>query len=140
MAVFSGKDPTAVVAKETKFLVLRKCHCQRGLQPYSEPTGALGAGQVVDVLERRCSEAGVQRFRTRAGWANLHTYNGTETAQQLQQYSPQNPREGTAVLKQLQPHEVPLAQAKFQVCGVMHINMHLVVARATSWLAFITLN
>jgi hypothetical protein len=122
MAVFSGgSDGSAETAvtqlkQPTKHVVLRQCTCQRGLQPRSDAASvSLSAGQVIEVLEQRCTDAGVRRFRTRAGWANLHTYSETLSQLQLQQFSADNPRQGTSVLRELQPEEVALAEAKFEV-------------------------
>ena len=113
--MLSGGTSAAAVAEEQKpikWLCLVKCSCQTGIAPHSPPRGVLAAGSVVEILEEQVTAAGIERFRTVAGWSNKLEYSGKPNPKG---YSASNPREGTPVLRQLSEEELPLAMAKSTV-------------------------
>ena len=115
VAMLSGGTSAAAAAEEQKpikWLCLVKCSCQTGIAPHSPPRGVLAAGSVVEILEEQVTAAGIERFRTVAGWSNKLEYSGKPNPKG---YSASNPREGTPVLRQLSEEELPLAMAKSTV-------------------------
>jgi Ca2+-binding EF-hand superfamily protein len=118
IAMFTGGEAAGAAAladlgltdQPTLYLVKFKCTVQTGPQPYSQTVSALGVGKVVEILGEECTEDGVTRFRTTAGWSNRYQYN--QSAAGMKKYSRDNPRPGVDVLQQLDPEEIPLALAK----------------------------
>ena len=114
IAMFTGGEAggAAALAKVAPpmHIVLFKATIQKEFEGVAQTVGVHSAGKVIDVLDEQCTDGGVWRFKTTAGWSNLHQFD--QGATQLKKFTKFNPRTGAAMIRVLDPSEVPLASAK----------------------------